>query len=394
MRTSAQLEEPSAEARGYVLNKMEDAYSKCVFEVDDDFDSYQSFSRALGRVDRLSSPGYPYCRESTTNGEFLGWDGFKYQPDRVARLWHDVRSVFETCNADCMLRLFIKNEPHSKEKVASGRFRIILAAPLNIQICWHMVFDKMNDLEIDHCYHIPSQQGIVLPGGGWKQYTRQWKSRGYDTGLDKRAWDWTVPGWLIDLELSFRHRMARGNRVDAWLEIATELYRTTFRDSKLLCSDGTVYIQEVPGVMKSGCVNTISANSHMQCMVHIFACREMCVSIHPLPVCCGDDTLQCQWQATDLSIYAKYGAIVKSASSSLEFVGHEFTEDGPIPLYFDKHVVKSLHVKDADLAQYFDAMARMYCKNRPQFGFWVEYARQLGIHLRTREYYNYWYDYE
>lgn len=377
-----------------VLMLLETAYSKCVHSIDDDFDSYEAYLRALPRIDRKSSPGFPYCREHTTNGEWLGWDGLKYDQFAVTRLWLDVQRVFETNNADCLLRLFIKNEPHSIEKIQTGRLRIILAAPLHIQMCWHMVFDKLNDLEITHTYHIPSQQGIILPYGGWKTFMRQWRSRGYDVGLDKRAWDWTVPSWLLKLDLELRQRLARGNRKEAWLKVASELYRTTFEDARILMSSGVVYHQDYPGIMKSGCVNTISTNSHMQAMVHILACEDQGVSFEPLPVCCGDDTLQCSWQATELDKYEKYGAIIKTASAALEFVGHEFISTGPIPLYHDKHIMKSFHVKDDDVCQYFDAMCRMYCKNRQMFDFWEAYAQECGIFVKTREFYNYWYDYE
>lgn len=393
-KASSKIEPPPSMRLERVLYIMERAYAPCKHAMDEDFDQRTSFDRAVWRIDRKSSPGYPYCLEKTTNGEWLGWNGFSYDEHALNRLWFDVKAVFDTLNADCLLRLFIKNEPHSLEKIASGRLRIIMAAPLHIQMCWHMLFDKLNDLEIEHTYDIPSQQGIVLPAGNWKAFVRQWKYKGYDVGLDKRAWDWTVPAFLLELDLEFRLRMMTGSRKDAWLSIAKELYRTTFYEAKVLLSDGSVYEQMYPGIMKSGCVNTISTNSHLQVAVHVLACEDQNVDYKPLPVCCGDDTLQCSWQASDIEAYQRYGAVIKTASAAIEFVGHEFTSAGPIPLYHDKHIVKSFHVKDADLAQYFDSMCRMYCKNQYMFDFWANYAWECGISVFTKEWYNYWYDYE
>lgn len=370
---------------------MENAYKSCVWTIPDNFLSYESFERALLRIDRGSSPGYPYLVQAPTNGDWLKWDGFQYDEDRKQALWHDVSWFLEN-EGEYYLRLFLKEEPHKPTKVESNRWRIIMASPLYIQMVWHMLFDYMNDLEVTNAYYIPSQQGIVLPGGGWKTFLRLWKSRGYDTGLDKTAWDWTVTSWLLKLDLEFRYRMCRGSQKEKWYEIAKRMYAQMFEHPIILTSDGNLWKQKYPGIMKSGCVNTISTNSHMQVMVHILACEDQEVSCYPLPVCCGDDTLQCLSQACDLVAYARYGAVVKSASAEIEFVGHEFTTDGPIPLYTPKHIAKALHVSDEGWPEYIDSMARMYCKNAEMFNFWSWMAHETGVIIHTREYYNYWYD--
>lgn len=370
----------------------EQAYRSCKHQIDDDFDSYESFLKAVDRLDRSSSPGYPYCKAATTNGQYLGWDGLSYNKEKVDLLWGEVYRIFESRDASCIHRLFLKMEPLSKEKIEEGRYRIIIAAPLPVQIAWHMVFDKLNDLEIDNTYLIPSQQGLIIPNGGWKVFLNQWKSKGYDTGLDKRAWDWNAPIWLIRMCLRLRTRLATGRRLNDWIAMATELYRTTFEDVTFIISDGTIFHQDYPGVMKSGSVVTISDNSHMQVFVHIFACEDQGVSIYPLPSACGDDTLQKKEQAVDIEVYSRYGAIVKSASDGLEFVGHEFLDSGPVPLYFDKHITMSFHVRPINLASYFDSMCRMYTKS-PLFDFWVLYAQECGVYVMSRAYYDRWFDF-
>lgn len=379
-----------------VLYEMENAYSAVVWTLPDNFDSKEKFMDSLKRLDMNSSPGYPYCKLAATNREYLGFNGLFMDEDKVNMLWHDVRSIFEGVDVDFMLRVFIKPEPHTIDKINEGRFRLIMASPLCYQIVWHMLFDSLNDLEIEKTYDIPSQQGLILPMGEWKHFLRQWKSRGYDTGLDKRAWDWTAPYWLIEMELEFRLRMGRGSRMEEWHVLAVKMYRMMFAESKLILSDGSVYHQTVPGVMKSGCVNTISANSHMQVMIHILACWDQGISIHPLPVCCGDDTLQRMEQAIDLTSYAKYGALVKTASAGLEFVGHEFLQEGPIPIYHEKHLCKALSVPDDILPDYIDSMCRMYCKNRVMFDFWTALAEELRCvnKIKSRQYYVTWYDFE
>uniref|UniRef100_A0AB38ZKB8 RNA-directed RNA polymerase C-terminal domain-containing protein n=1 Tax=Suncus murinus ribovirus 5 TaxID=3139579 RepID=A0AB38ZKB8_9VIRU len=375
---------------------MEKAYAKTVWILPDDFDSYRVFRKILFRLEMTSSPGYPYNSIGPTNRDVLKFNGVTFDEVRVASLWFDVQKLLSLEKNDLILRVFIKPEPHKLAKLQENRLRLIMACPLNYQIVWHMLFDYQNDLEIAQSYNIPSQQGIVLPLGGWKNYLRQWKAKGFDTGLDKSAWDWTAPYWALNLDLEFRKRMGRGRRMDDWNKLAGVMYKRMFHRAFLLLSDGRVFRQIHPGIMKSGCVNTISTNSHMQVMIHILACEDQNVDYEPLPACCGDDTLQKLSQAVDLSCYARYGAIVKSASADIEFVGHEFTRAGPIPLYHGKHVSKFMTVPDDILPEYLDSMCRLYCKNGVVFYFWMRMAEKLGLlnKLKSREYYQDWYDYQ
>lgn len=389
-RNASSLEEIEDGLRSYILYEMEKAYQPVVWNLRDDFLSFENFYFCLRRLENDSSPGYPYMREGKTIGDWLGWDGVWYDEIKIERLWFELNSYLE--GGELVLRMFIKEEPHKQEKVQQNRWRLIMAAPLPVQMLWHMLFSDQNDLEIEKAYDIPSQQGFVPVRGGWKVFLRQWQERGYDTGLDKKAWDWNVPGWLMDMDLEFRYRLCRGKQKQKWLGIARRLYDDMFVHPKIVISDGRVFQQKYPGIMKSGCVNTISTNSHMQVMVHIGACYLQGVSPYPLPVCCGDDTLQRLDQAVDVETYARFGAVVKSASDGLEFVGHEFTVNGPWPLYFSKHVAKFKTVSDECLADYLDSMARMYC-HTPMFEFWSEMAVRLGVSILSQEYYLYWYDY-
>lgn len=351
---------------------MEKAYAPVRWRLPDDYLSREAFEDAVGRLDMTSSPGIPYLREAPTNREWLGWNGVTCDPYKLDRLWHDVQLVIDK-KFETILRVFIKQEPHKNAKIAEKRWRLIMAASLPVQIVWHMLFDYMNDAEISNAYFIPSQQGINLVGGGWKQYTNQWESKGLDWGLDKSAWDWTAPYWCMELDLEFRRRMGNGRFMAEWTDLARHLYSQMFEDPKLVLSDGTVWQQCVPGIMKSGCVNTISINSHCQVFMHLLYCFEMNVDIYPLCVACGDDTLQHPKHCGDIKFYDKYGVIVKSASESREFVGHEFTRDGPHPLYMSKHMKKVRYVSEENLGQYFDSMARMYVHTR-YFDIWEDLA--------------------
>jgi len=384
---------PSDDEKASILYHMELAYDQSRWRLSDDFDSRGAFDKALRRVDMTSSPGWPYCKEKPTNGEWLRHDGISCCPVQLGRLWYDTQLVLAG-KYDNYLKTFVKSEPHKKSKVEEGRWRLIMAAALPVQMAWHMLFDEHNDVEIRKAYYIPSQQGMKLPGGHWKLYRDQWLSSGYNCGLDKSAWDWTAPYWALQLDLEFRYRMGRGRRMADWRSIAETLYHQMFNNPTIILSDGALWRQTVPGIMKSGCVTTISTNSHMQVMLHLLACWTQGVSIYPFPVACGDDTLQTLAQSGDVSAYTKYGVVVKQASEGLEFVGHDFLETGPWPVCMDKHVKKLTYVSDEILPQYLDSMARMYV-HTPYYEIWETLAAELhdGLPL-SREAYLHWYDVE
>lgn len=361
--------------------------------MEDDFDSYESFERALRRLDMTSSPGYPYCREATTNGQWLRWTGVDADAVQKMRLWADVRRVM-VGDFPNYVRVFIKEEPHKLSKVQEDRWRLILASSLPVQMFWHMLFDQLNDREIDKSYYIPSQQGFKSVGGAWKQYTRSWKQQGKTCGVDKSAWDWTCPWWLLEAELELRARLARGARLEEWATHARRMYRDMFANSILVLSSGASFHQVVPGVMKSGCVNTISTNSHCQVILHLVACFEAEVDPFPLPSACGDDTIQHPRHDVLRSVYERHGVIIKSISDNLEFMGHEFGDSGPRPLYFKKHLYKMKYTPDEILPQYFDSMARMYV-HADEYVVWETLAELNGTPLPlSRRAYLYWYDYE
>lgn len=390
-RPSASLTPPPKNLINKALNYLERSYGPVVWILPDNFDSKENFERLLYNLEMSSSPGYPYMKEYPTIGEWLKFNGVTFCPTQVERLWVDVLNVMSG-DWQHVLRVFIKQEPHKLNKVEEGRWRLIMASSLAVQMVWHMLFSYQNDKEIEQCYRIPSQHGIVLVKGGWKEFQRQWDRKGLNSGLDKRAWDWTAPIWLIEAELELRFRLARGDRLQEWYDLAKNMYHHMFRDVFLLMSDGTLFRQIVPGVVKSGCVNTISLNGHAQSILHVVVCMMDGLDVEPVPSSCGDDTLQHERHVQDLETYRSLGIQIKSVSDTREFVGHEFRSSGPHPAYILKHLYRLNYVKDDDLSTYLDSMARMYVHTE-HFDFWSRLAIRLGKVLPlSKNAYMHWYD--
>lgn len=371
---------------------MEHVFKPVIWKLPDDFDTRANFDRCLRRLDMTSSPGYPYQREAPTNGQWLKWNGVETDYIQTERLWHDTQLVIAG-KWESIIKVFIKQEPHKRSKFESKRWRLIMAGSLPVQMAWHMCFSVLNDLEISEAHFIPSKQGIKFVSGDWKRFLNQCENLGLSCGLDKSSWDWTAPYWTLRLDLEFRLRLARGKRLDDWYVLASSLYDGMFKDPTLMLSDGRLFKQVVPGVMKSGCVNTISTNSHCQMFIHLAMCIENDLPLHPIPFACGDDTLQHPVHTEDISLYSKYGVVIKEVSETREFMGHTITDRGPIPNYMMKHISSFEHTDDDNLYQFLDSMARMYV-HTDYYEFWEALVRAMGEELPlSRAAYLYWYDF-
>lgn len=374
---------------------METKYKPVVWALPNDFDSKEMYIESLSRLDMTSSPGIPYCREATTNGAWLGWNQVEAAPAQLERLWIDVQAVLAG-TFDTYYRSFIKMEPHKLAKCEQKRWRLIIASPLPVQVAWHMLFDYQNDLEIAEALFIPSQQGIKIYGGDWKRFLGVWKQSNLVSSLDKKAWDWTAPYWSIKLELEFRYRLARGRFKEHWYEIARRLYDDAFIAPKIVTTEGLVLRQLYPGIMKSGCVNTISANSHCQVILHLAVCMTLNDELHPLPACLGDDTLNAPQHVTieHIMAYERFGIQIKTVGDLIEFMGHTFHDSGPVPTYKSKHLIRLAYQPNENLDNYLNDMLRMYAHHDEMYRFWENLAGLLGVTIHmSREATLFWYDY-
>nr|QXV86572.1 RNA-dependent RNA polymerase [Solemoviridae sp.] len=379
----------------FVLHRMEEAYHQARTSLPDDFLTHAHFLRAIRRLDNTSTPGYPFCLQKPTIGEWFDYDGMEYNPMKVEEMWRYVRLLIDDNTDDLILSVFIKQEPHKLSKILDGRWRLIMGFPLHHQILWHMLFGCQNDKLVEKALHIPSQQGFMTYHGEWKHFVKVWKQAKYDVSLDKRAWDWTVSWWMLSWELEFRGLLISGreSHKQQWCRLTKYCYERAFSDPTLLLSNGSLYKQVVPGVMKSGCVNTISTNSFLQVMIHIMVTRDVGLPTEPLPAAVGDDTRHQLQQIASTSEYSKYGVLIKEIVPGNNFVGMDFAEDGPTPLYTAKHLFKACSISitedKEEITQYLDSMMRLYVYSEDYY-IWVYMAHFLGIQDRfySREYYH------
>lgn len=325
-------------------------------------------------------------KESPTVGQWLRWSPSGPDPTQAERLWQLVKQVFEL-RYEHYFRVFVKDEPHKVAKAVEGRWRLIIASSLPVMVASNMAFRVMNDKLNSHLYQTPSLQGLVLCYGGWKRFLSEARALNLCMSKDLSGWDFNSPGWVFDADLELRTRLC-DNPTAQWKRLTEWLYRDCFHESKLKFSNGMVYQQEFSGFMKSGIYNTISTNSAAMYFLHVVASLRAGV---PLTVhySVGDDTIQPPFNDRYIDELEQLGCRVKVIEHGLEFVGTNFRERVPVPMYFDKHLLSIVHTDE--LASTLDSFCRLYAHS-PRIGFWKQLAQEMGVSVHSVFYYKFWYD--
>lgn len=372
---------PDVKTKTHVMEVMKQMYPM-KWRIPDDFMERTHFERAVNRLHWQSSPGYPYLLNGTTNGDFFGYgtDRFETMKDYV---WDLVSMRIRGGEPD-HIRLFIKPEPLKLKKIEEERYRLISSVSVVDQILDHMLFDECNDAFLENHQNIPNKAGWSPYVGGWRMMPRPRK-----TAVDKKTWDWSVRVWLLEMDLQFRMEMCE-NMNERWKQLASMRYQQLFLNPTFITSGGLVLRQLQAGVMKSGCVNTISSNSSMQVMLHILVCLVLKIPIDWI-MSLGDDTLQenverMREYVDELEKYCH----VKHYVNANEFAGFRFGKTIE-PLYNGKHAFQLSHLDEKYLNEVSRSYVLMYHRSVD-----AEFIRKLftdlGAEVPSREFCDLVYD--
>lgn len=326
-------------------------------------------------------------RENPTIGKWLRVtpDGVP-DPIQVERLWYDVQQVLAG-NYEHIWRAFVKDEPHKVAKAEEGRWRLIIAASLPVQMVWKMCLEEQNEL-LNRPYVTPSSHGLAFCYGGWRRFLATCRTRAIKYARDISAWDINAPGWVFDVAKDLRKRLY-GMPDSFWCLTMDRLYEDAYADSKIMFSRGVVVRQEFGGFMKSGVFVTISDNSLAMVAMHVLACLRSGQCLGAI-MATGDDVIQSHVSDSYIAALESSGCRVKEVLTRLEFMGTDFSTGEPEPMYFRKHIA-ALPTKGSVLEETLDAYARLYCHS-DRYRFWTAVANRLGVSTRSRSYYRFWYD--
>jgi len=207
---------------------------------------------------------------------------------------------------------FIKDEPHKREKLDKGRFRIISGVSLVDNLIERLLFSKLNKLEIELNEYIPYKPGMGLHDQGQEALYSWFIARQAEYKLcstDVSGWDWSVPLWLLLLDLMYRSRFCAGSK--PWFLLAKARFQCMALKVFQLPS-GKMFEQLIACILPSGSYLTSSTNSHMRLMLSIIVQLLLGVDEECEAEGCqmGDDALE-RYLEGMMDVYIQLGFTVK-----------------------------------------------------------------------------------
>jgi len=347
------------------------------------------------RVVPESGPGVPFAALAAKNDELL-----KNNYELVASAC--VEFVFLLCvispdeyasyTAEELLRLginfparvFVKNELHKLAKLLEKRYRLIWSVSLILQVAQRVCDGPQNQVEIDNWRYCPSMPGQNKSS---EVETLQFfqsvsEAMPFRVDTDMNGWDVSVSEWELWADAYMRLKLYRAVPGTMIFNLVLNSARAHMNQCVSL-SDGTLYAQLNPGIMKSGSFNTGPTNSRIRVLCALFVQydlrkiamespdREMylpgIVSAHPIQSlnrglrthvrAYGDDCVERVpfWATADMirHAYAKLGHNCKDINFSVadepfEFCSTRFGPYAAAPLGWRKSLFNFLQGESLD----------------------------------------------
>lgn len=362
------------------MDKMVQTFACIKVKISDDFLSFEKFEDVLYSLNFDATPGYPLCRQYTTNKQLFEWDGLDYNHEVARRVYGELMQWLEN-PVRFPFRVFVKYEPLKPDKLEQGRYRLIFGAPLYLQLLDHLLYDDMNKSEMKNLWKLPTKLGWHPFWGNAEmamQYIQEPRS------LDKSMFDWTYASWMVELETQFRHEMAVAPQ--SWHDLVDFSMDYAFNQTHIVLSSGDVFELQGRGLMKSGLVNTISSNSHAQCMLQNLASMQ-CGHEHKY-ITIGDDVLMekpCDHFFEYLGQYTK----IKAVEESAEFAG--FDLGSKCPVYWSKHLTQLVYQDPQFLAQTLESYQQLYAFHEEKFNFITKILNEVDhTKSKTQRYIKRW----
>jgi len=305
----------------------------------------------------VGSTGWPWCLKFSTNKDLIEKVGLRRLAVMVIKR---MNSLLQGKDESDPARIFVKREPHKKEKIEAKRWRLIWGVSWLDQVIDSVLFDASLDAEIDNHERIPSKPGWSWVNGGMDKMAREiYRGRKEIAETDKTSWDFTVPKWIYDWDLERRQRLCLDWGTDARFEFLFQKRYELLSMGSIVFSDGTVYQQMEPGIVRSGSKLTISLNSASQVMLKISAALDITGEFdwqRDMIFTMGDDTLE--RLGFDKEAYKGWlverGFIIKRCEvdhlEGAEFCSHRFRDKNGFwayePANWNKHVFRLKYPED------------------------------------------------
>nr|QQO81413.1 RNA-dependent RNA polymerase [Soybean thrips sobemo-like virus 6] len=292
------------------------------------------------------------------------------------------------CSCSDPIKLFVKDEPHSENKLAEKRFRLIHCLSLEDQVIDRLLFAPWFGVELRDPLKVTQKAGWSPIPEGYRQLTSAFPLD-LSVAIDKTAWDWTMPSWVVRAYLMAKYNQCTDKSERYWRLVLWRFQHVVGPCALMQLPEGACFSQTDWGLMKSGWLLTLSMNSAAQAFQHAVAWRRM-GRTDPVPYiwAMGDDLLIRSAMKGDFQYYldalSTTGCIVKKLEFSREFSGFTFTEGEVEPLYPGKHKFILKHAADEVVGEILLSYQLIYALSKNKwFAPWLKYAREdLGFRAK------------
>lgn len=285
-------------------------------------------------VKRESGPGHPWVRLGKTKGEIMDKYGdmlAQATVDVLRKLGGAPRGTLPETPVELIrqefsapMRVFVKSEPHGEDKVRTGRLRLIIMVPVHLVLAEMLIFGTQNNEEISHWDEIPSKPGFGLSED--HQITKLWnevKSRKETLAeADVSGFDFCLCEQFFLFDAERRVRLSGASPGSVFENVVYNMHHVMCRAVYTL-SNGRMFQQLEPGVMKSGRYVTSSTNSFIRVMLARAIGSSWCIAM-------GDDSLEslvpdAVEKYKRLGINIKFLREVNQHPLKFEFCSHVFS---------------------------------------------------------------------
>jgi hypothetical protein len=222
-----------------------------------------------------ASPGYPHYIKHPTNKDLFKREikGVDISLDKNRLRWAFQKVKARLGNRLSPIRTFIKRELHPVEKWQQGRWRIIASVEIIDQIVGKLLFSPWNKNIANDPYSYPIKAGYAPEVGGMHEFmTRMVPEQVLES--DKSGWDQMSALFPYVFDLLLREKMCKDKYEPWYYEHAyySQVYtESMYKDCEWVTTGGHMFQQEVSGLQKSGCINTLYNNSVGNLMVAALA---------------------------------------------------------------------------------------------------------------------------
>lgn len=349
------------------------------------------WSKAIDRIKiqikAEASPGVPHAKVAKRNDKFMETMGERLNDivlDRIeAMLATPIKDLQKLTRKDRLdrnlvdpVRVFVKNEPHTREKIEAGRVRLIMSVSLTDKIIEMLLCLHLTKLEIQNWKTIPSKPGIGFsPSDSASVYADI-----MDCGLpmsfaDVKGWDWGVKQWQVVDSAKAVIKLAKNSSPVFEHLMISKAYLET--ESIYQFSDGTLVAPLFKGVVNSGKFRTSRDNSFMRVRIaDLIGSRKT--------VAAGDDTVE-NTVANAKEKYFEYGIRCKEylpVTDSFEFCSHFYGPDTCYALNKEKMVMNLLHQEPEDFLSYRMSMVGFEAEleTRPDYHSILQLVESVGYY--------------